>query len=87
MYTDSLDVKNLEHPLIYIQDSGSHCAGEPLYLKAKLSNYNGPIDWSWKIDQINVPYKTPEIQLGRPTTTQMFINFRSRQTTLKENDL
>ena len=64
-FSDSLVVKNLEHPLISIIDSGSHCAGETLFLKAKISNYNGPTDWSWKVDQMNAPYKTPEIQVNK----------------------
>jgi hypothetical protein len=73
-YTDSLDVKNLEHPLISILDSGSHCAGEALYLKAKISNYNGPTDWSWKIDQVSVPYKTPEIQLNKTKDFEVILS-------------
>jgi hypothetical protein len=73
-FTDSLDVKNLEHPLISILDSGSHCAGEALYLKAKISNYNGPTDWSWKIDQVGVPYKTPEIQLNKTKDFEVILS-------------
>jgi hypothetical protein len=86
-YTDSLDVTDLGHPAISLLDSGTHCSGDPLYLKAKLSNYSGPTDWSWKIDQINVPYKTPEIQLNKTKDFEVILNLKHRYYCLTSDTL
>jgi hypothetical protein len=77
-FTDSLDVLNLGHPKISLLDSGSHCAGDILKLKATTDINDGQEEWTWKIDKYTVPVKTTFIQISKNNDFQVILNLKHR---------